>query len=117
MQIRCRAVVCRVALSSSRAVGQTTYTVSRHWASGSPTVEKNWVGAADAMPDEQYSFRPTSGGEKKNVFHRRRTFGETIKPLGGKKISHGANILAQKPTSRSGSGGPEPDDSDQRAQS
>jgi len=46
------------------------------------------------MPEENYSFRPTSGGE----FTAVRTFAEQVKHVAANNYRMAANILAQKPT-------------------
>jgi uncharacterized damage-inducible protein DinB len=51
-----------------------------------------FIGAADAMPEDKYSFAPTSG-EFKGV----RTFGEQIKHVAAVNYIFGANILGEKP--------------------
>ena len=95
MKILCRIVVCLLfSLVAHVALGQTKYTVSQTLDYWITNCEKELVGAADAMPEEKYSFRPTSGGEFTGV----RTFGEQIKHLAANNYRMAANILAQKPT-------------------
>ena len=55
-------------------------------------VEKEFVPAAEAMPEDKYSFAPTSG-EFKGV----RTFGQQIKHVAAVNYILGASILAEKP--------------------
>ena len=94
MQIRCRAVVCLLfSLVAHVALAQTKYTVSQSLDFWIANCETELVGAAYAMPEEKYSFRPTSGGEFTGV----RTFGEQIKHLAANNYRMAANILAQKP--------------------
>jgi hypothetical protein len=55
-------------------------------------VEKELVPAAEAMPEEKYSFAPTNG-EFKDV----RTFGQQVKHIAAVNYILGASILAEKP--------------------
>jgi uncharacterized damage-inducible protein DinB len=55
-------------------------------------VEKEFAGAADAMPEDKYSFAPTNG-EFKGV----RTFGEQVKHVATVNYVFGAGILGEKP--------------------
>src|SRR5206468_3645795 len=54
--------------------------------------EGEFVGAADAMPEDKYSFAPSSG-EFKGV----RTFGEQVKHVAATNYIFGAAILNEKP--------------------
>lgn len=54
-------------------------------------VEKEFVDAADAMPEEKYSFAPTSG-EFKGV----RTFGEQVRHVATTNYLFGAAMLGEK---------------------
>ncbi len=54
--------------------------------------EHEFVSAAEAMPEDKYSFAPTSG-EFKGV----RTFAEQIKHVGAVNYLFGATILQEKP--------------------
>jgi uncharacterized damage-inducible protein DinB len=54
--------------------------------------EREIVAAADAMPEDKYSFVPT-GGEFKGV----RTFAEQVKHLAAANYQLGARILGEKP--------------------
>ena len=54
--------------------------------------ESEFVGAADAMPEDKYSFAPTAG-EFKGV----RTFGEQVKHVAATNYIFGAAILGEKP--------------------
>lgn len=51
-----------------------------------------FIGAADAMPEDKYSFAPTNG-EFKGV----RTFGEEVKHVAAVNYIFGAAILGEKP--------------------
>ncbi len=55
-------------------------------------VEKEFVSAADAMPEDKYSFTPTNG-EFKGV----RTFGGQVKHVASGNYVLGAAILGEKP--------------------
>jgi hypothetical protein len=55
-------------------------------------VEGEFVSAADAMPEDKYSFAPTNG-EFKGV----RTFGEQVKHVAAVNYMVGAVILGEKP--------------------
>jgi hypothetical protein len=55
-------------------------------------VEGEFVPAADAMPEDKYSFAPTSG-EFKGV----RTFGQQVKHVAAVNYLVGASILGEKP--------------------
>jgi len=95
MKILCRVLVCLLfSLVGHVVFGQTQYTVSQSLDFWITNCEKELVGAADAMPEEKYSFRPITGGEFTGV----RTFGEQIKHLAANNYRMAANILAQKPT-------------------
>jgi uncharacterized damage-inducible protein DinB len=54
-------------------------------------VERTLVQAADAMPEDKFSFAPTNG-EFKGV----RTFGESVKHVAGSNYSMAAAILQEK---------------------
>jgi len=95
MKNPCRVLVCLLfSLVSHVALSQTKYTVSQSLDFWITNTENEVVGAADAMPEEKYSFRPTSGGEFTGV----RTFGEQIKHLAANNFRMAAQILAQTPT-------------------
>ena len=95
MNIMGRVVACLLfSFVSHAALGQTKYTVSQSLDFWITNCEREVVGAADAMPEEKYSFRPTSKGEFSGV----RTFGEQIKHLAANNYRMAANILGQKPT-------------------
>jgi uncharacterized damage-inducible protein DinB len=52
-----------------------------------------FVGAADAMPEDKYSFAPTAAGEFKGV----RTFAQQVKHVAAVNYIFGAAILNEKP--------------------
>ncbi|MBZ5598580.1 MAG: DinB family protein [Acidobacteriia bacterium] len=67
-------------------------------------VEQEFVPAADAMPEDKYSFAPTSG-EFKGV----RTFAQQIKHVAAVNYIFGAAILQEKaPVDLGGENGPDP---------
>lgn len=55
-------------------------------------VEHEFVGAADAMPEDKYSFAPTNG-EFKGV----RTFGQQVKHVAAVNYVFGSAVLGEKP--------------------
>lgn len=54
--------------------------------------ERDFVSAADAMPEDKYSFAPTAG-EFKGV----RNFGEQVKHVAAANYMFGAGVLGEKP--------------------
>jgi uncharacterized damage-inducible protein DinB len=66
-------------------------------------VEKEFVDAADAMPEERYGFAPTTG-EFKGV----RNFGEQVKHVACGNEAWAKKILGEKPPARCDLGGPNP---------
>ena len=54
-------------------------------------VEKEFVSAAEAMPEDKYSFAPTNG-----EFKGARTFGEQVKHVAAVNYIFGAAILGEK---------------------
>lgn len=61
-------------------------------------VEREFVSAADAMPEDKYSFAPTNG-EFKGV----RTFAQQVKHVAAVNYMIGASILVEKPPVELGS--------------
>jgi len=94
MRIVCRILLCLpLAFTSHVALEQNRLTVSQaldFWVSSS---EREVVGAADAMPEEKYSFAPTAG-----EFAGVRTFSQQIKHLAANNYRMAAYILNQTPT-------------------
>lgn len=82
-----------LSLVSQVALGQTRYTISQSLDFWITNTEKEVVGAAAAMPEGKYSFRPTAG-----EFTDVRTFAEQVKHLAANNYRMAANILAQTPT-------------------
>jgi uncharacterized damage-inducible protein DinB len=67
------------------------------------TMEREFVSAAEAMPEDKYGFAPTSG-EFKGV----RTFGQQVKHVAAVNYMLGAAILQEKPPAETGGeSGPE----------
>jgi DinB superfamily len=83
-------------LSSAAALAQTAAdehpTVSQIMERSLKPTESEFVGAADAMPEDKYSFAPTNG-EFKGV----RTFAQQVKHVAAVNYIIGATILEQKP--------------------
>src|SRR6266436_8263099 len=52
-----------------------------------------FVGAADAMPEDKYSYAPTASGEFKGV----RTFAQQVKHVAAVNYVFGSTILQEKP--------------------
>ncbi|HEX6805994.1 MAG TPA: DinB family protein [Terriglobales bacterium] len=60
-------------------------------------VEHEFTSAAEAMPDDKYSFAPTSG-EFKGV----RTFAEQVKHVASANYYFGSGVLGEKPPAEAG---------------
>jgi uncharacterized damage-inducible protein DinB len=69
-----------------------THTIAQVLSEGVATVEKEFVPAAEAMPEDKYAFVPT-GGEFKGV----RTFAEQVKHVAAVNYLVGSSILGEKP--------------------
>jgi len=74
-------------------LAQTNYTVSQSLDFWISNTEREVVSAADAMPEEKYSFAPTAG-EFKDV----RTFAQQVKHLAANNYRMAANMSGQRPT-------------------
>ena len=88
---------------SSLALGQDAKpaehrTIAQVLDRGVSGVENEFVQAADAMPEDKYSFAPTNG-EFKNV----RTFAQQVKHVAAVNYLVGAAILGEKPPLELGS--------------
>ncbi|MBZ5574114.1 MAG: DinB family protein [Acidobacteriia bacterium] len=81
------------ALVSHVALAQTRLTVSQALDFWITNTEKEVVLAADAMPEEKYSFAPTAG-----EFTGTRTFAQQVKHLAANNYRMAAYILSQTPT-------------------
>lgn len=89
-----RVLVCLLfPVLSPFAAAQTNYTVSQSLDFWISNTEKEVVSAADAMPEEKYSFAPTAG-EFKGV----RTFAQQVKHLAANNYRMAANMNGQIPT-------------------
>lgn len=94
MKIVCRYLLCLlVAITSHVALAQTRITVGQALDYWITNTEKEVVSAADAMPEEKYSFAPTQG-----EFAGVRTFGQQVKHLAANNYRMAARMLGQKPT-------------------
>jgi uncharacterized damage-inducible protein DinB len=82
-----------LSISSAVALAQTRLTVSQALDFWITNTEKEVVSAADAMPEERYSFAPT-GREFAGV----RTFAQQVKHLAANNYRMAAYMLAQTPT-------------------
>src|SRR5713101_9642464 len=92
---------CTAALGQAKADEHKT--VSQVLDGTVSTVEGEFVSAADAMPEDKYSFAPANG-EFKGV----RTFAEQVKHVAAVNYIFGANILQEKPpVDVSGESGPD----------
>jgi hypothetical protein len=80
------AMSCQVALAQRRPVRQSL----DEWITNT---EKHVVDAADAMPEEKYSFAPTAG-----EFTGVRTFGEQVKHLAANNYRMSTMIEGRQPT-------------------
>ena len=88
--------VCVMALTMSAAAqkpkaAEERRTVTMVLDRSTSNIEHEFVEAADAMPEDKYSFAPTNG-EFKNV----RTFAEQIKHVAAVNYIFGAAILSEK---------------------
>src|SRR5579864_9396046 len=89
--------VALLLLCASLAAAQTPqptppFTATQVFDAWIADTEKQVVSAAAAMPDDKFSFAPTSG-----EFHGVRTFAGQIKHLAANNFQVGAMILGQKP--------------------
>ena len=60
-------------------------------------VEHEFTSAAEAMPDDKYSFAPTTGD-----FKGVRTFGEQVKHVAAANYFFGSGVLGEKPPAEAG---------------
>lgn len=81
------------AVTSHFVVAQTRLTVSQALDFWITTTETAVVSAADAMPEEKYSFAPTKG-----EFAGVRTFAQQVKHLAANNYRMAAYIFGQTPT-------------------
>ena len=91
--VSCTLFSLLLVLTSNVALAQTRLTVSQaldFWITNTETLV---VSAADAMPEEKYSFAPTAG-----EFTGVRTFAQQVKHLAANNYRMAAYILTQTPT-------------------
>jgi len=94
---RCLAVAvmllgCQLVCAHASRAAQTENRMSAALDEWVTKTEKLVVPAAEAMPEDRYSFSPTYG-----EFHGVRTFGEQVKHLAAANYQLGALILQEKP--------------------
>jgi len=93
MKIVSRVLLCLLfAVVSHIALAQARLTVSQALDFWITNTEKEVVFAADAMPEEKYSFVPTAG-----EFTGARTFAQQVKHLAANNYRMAAYILTQTP--------------------
>ena len=95
MKIAFRILFSLFAFTSHIALAQTRLPISQALDTWITNAEKDVVSAADAMPEDKYSFVPTTGGQFAGV----RTFGQQVKHLAANNYRMAARILGQTPTS------------------
>lgn len=84
-------VLCGSAIAQDKAPAKT---VSEAYDRMTSNAEGEFIGAAEAMPEDKYSFAPsTSMGEFKGV----RTFAQQVKHVSAVNYMLGAAILGEKP--------------------
>jgi len=94
MKTAFRTLFCLLlAVTSQVALAQTRLTVSQALDFWITTAENEVVPAAEAMPEEKYSFAPTHG-----EFTGVRTFAQQVKHLAANNYRMAAYILSQSPT-------------------
>lgn len=95
MKTLSRTLLCLLfSLFSHVAFAQTKVTVSQALDFWITNTEREVVAAADAMPEEKYSFAPSVG-----EFAGVRTFGEQVKHLSANNYRMAAYMLGQTPRS------------------
>jgi uncharacterized damage-inducible protein DinB len=93
MKIAFRVLFCLLAFTSHIALAQTRFPISQALDTWITNAEKDVVSAADAMPEDKYSFAPTAG-----QFAGVRSFGQQVKHLAANNYRMAARILGQTPT-------------------
>jgi DinB superfamily len=96
-------LLCVALVLTCSSWGQSTKpdahpTVAQVLDRGVSRAEDEFVGAADAMPEDKYSFAPTNG-EFKGV----RTFAQQVKHVAAVNYMIGASLLGEKPPVELGS--------------
>lgn len=95
--------VCCFLLCSVAAIAQAAkpndqpHTVAQVLDSSAANMEREFVSAAEAMPDDKYAFAPTSG-----QFKGVRTFAQQVKHVAAVNYILGASILQEKPPAEVG---------------
>ena len=93
MRIAFRTLLCLFfAAVSHSALAQTRLTVSQALDFWIANTEKEVVSAADAMPEEKYSFAPTAGD-----FTGVRTFAQQVKHVAAANYGLAAYVRGEKP--------------------
>jgi uncharacterized damage-inducible protein DinB len=93
MKIAFRISFCLLVFTTHIALAQTRLPISQALDTWITNAEKDVVSAADAMPEDKYSFAPTAGR-----FSGVRTFGQQVKHLAANNYRMAARILGQTPT-------------------
>jgi DinB family protein len=93
MKIAFRILLCLLAFTSRVALAQTRLPISQALDTWIANAEKDVASAADAMPEDKYSFAPTQ-----SQFVGVRTFGQQVKHLAANNYRMAARILGQTPT-------------------
>ena len=93
MKTAVRILFCLLLFTRHLALAQTMLSVSQALNFWITNAEKEVVSAADAMPEEKYSFVPTMG-----QFAGVRTFGQQVKHLAANNYRMAARIVGQTPT-------------------
>ena len=90
-------------VAAAQAAKDEPKTVPQVLNASASSMEREFVSAAEAMPEDKYAFVPT-GGEFKGV----RSFGEQVKHVAAVNYILGAAILQEKPPAEiGGESGPE----------
>jgi hypothetical protein len=95
--MRSQTLCACILLLSSMAIAQAakpaeTHTINQTLSSSITSLENEFVPAADAMPEDKYTFAPTNG-EFKGV----RTFAQQVKHVAAVNYLIGSSILGEKP--------------------
>ena len=98
------ALCCLVLMAAIHAQGKRPGNLSQTFDEQLGMVEDEFVSAAEAMPEEKYSFAPQTG-----EFTGARTFAQQIKHVAAENILFAAMMLGEKPSIRQEDGlnGPE----------
>jgi len=85
-------ITCAAVTVQAQAGGEEKHTISQVLDRSLSAVEKEFVDAADAMPQDKYNYAPTNG-EFKGV----RTFSQQVKHVAAVNYLVAASILGEKP--------------------